>query len=87
MIQEILFQLLIAHHWMKRKGDVTRPLNEPEVKIDSIKETDDKNRQIQKFLSEINELKSLFTNSLRDIRHDFLNGQIEIFFRFDAFSM
>ena len=45
------------------------------MKVDSLKETDDKNSLIQKFLSEINELKSLFTNSLRDITHAFLNGQ------------
>ena len=36
------------------------------MKVDSIKETDDKNRQIQKFLSEINEIKGLFTNSLKE---------------------
>ena len=60
------------------KGDVTLPLNESEVKVDSIKEADDNYRQIQIFLSEINELKSLFTNSLRDITHEFLNGQKEI---------
>jgi hypothetical protein len=59
----------------EEKGDVTLPLNESEVKVDSLKETDDKNSLIQKFLSEINELKSLFTNSLRDITHAFLNGQ------------
>ena len=59
----------------EEKGDVALPLNESEVKVDSLKETDDKNSLIQKFLSEINELKSLFTNSLRDITHDFLNGQ------------
>ena len=55
----------------EEKGDVALPLNESEVKVDSLKETDDKNSLIQKFLSEINELKSLFTNSLRDITHDF----------------
>ena len=62
----------------EEKGDATLPLNDSQMKVDSIKETDDKNRQIQKFLSEINELKSLFINSLRDITHDFLNGQKEI---------
>jgi hypothetical protein len=50
----------------EQKGDITLPLNESEMKVDSIKETDDKNRQIQKFLSEINEIKSLFTNSLKE---------------------
>jgi hypothetical protein len=62
----------------EEKGDVTLHLNESEVKVDSIKEADDNYRQIQKFLSEINELKSLFTNSLRNITHEFLNGQKEI---------
>ena len=41
----------------EEKGDVTLPLNESEMKVDSIKETDDKNIQIQIFLSEISELK------------------------------
>ena len=50
----------------EQKGDITLPLNESEMKVDSIKETDDKNRQIQKFLSEINEIKGLFTNSLKE---------------------
>jgi hypothetical protein len=61
----------------EEKGDVALPLSESEMKVDSLKETDDKNSLIQKFLSEINELKSLFTNSLRDITHEFLNGQKE----------
>jgi hypothetical protein len=42
----------------EEKGDVTLPLNESEVTVDSIKETDDQNIQIQIFLSEISELKS-----------------------------
>jgi hypothetical protein len=50
----------------EQKGDITLPLNESEMKVDSIKETDDKNRQIQNFLSEINEIKRLFTNSLKE---------------------
>jgi hypothetical protein len=48
----------------EEKGDVALPLNESEVKVDSLKETDDKNSLIQKFLSEINELKSLLKKQI-----------------------
>ena len=39
----------------EEKGDVILPLNESEVKVDSIRETDDTNKQMQNFLPEINE--------------------------------